>query len=119
LNTFLMNNLRARRVPEPLISKLLEDNRLASQKFGGLFSSVIGVKWDDAVQCVSESSGIEFKSVSLLMRAAAEVRNEFLHEGIAWGVTRSFATQCVDSMGQLVNLFVWLHNEYTHRCTAK
>lgn len=114
LNTFLVNNLRAREVPEPLISKLLDDNKLASQKFGGLFTSVVGVKWEEAVGQVSLQTGVDYKSVSALMRSAAELRNEFLHSGRAWALTREFATQCVDSMGELVGLFVSLHNEYTH-----
>lgn len=114
LNTFLLNNLRARRIPEPLIKKLLYDNKLATQKFGGLFTSVVGAKWDEAVEQVSQLARIDFKPVSQLMKTAAELRNQFLHEGSAWSITRSFSTECVDSLPNLVNLFVWLHNEYTH-----
>jgi hypothetical protein len=114
LNTFLRHNLRARQVDESLITKLLDDNKLASQKFGGLFTSVIGATWEDAIAQASRLAGTNFKPVSDLMRKAAELRNEFLHEGRAWSLNREFATECVDSMGNLVNLFVALHNEYTH-----
>jgi len=114
LNTFLLGNLRARHVPAPLVEKLMEDNKLASQKFGGLFTSVVGTKWEVAVSTVSASTGSDFQSVSQRMRTAAELRNEFLHEGRAWGMTYEFAKECVDSVGGLVRLFVALNNEYTH-----
>lgn len=114
LNSFLVDNLRARSVPETLIRKLLEDNKLASQKFGGLFSSTVGAKWDEAVSQISSRTGFDFMPVSKLMRNATEFRNEFLHEGRAWALTRAFATECIDSLGDLVALFAELHNEYTH-----
>jgi hypothetical protein len=42
LNHFLLALLQAQRVPIPIIEKLLDDNRLASQKFTGLFSAAVG-----------------------------------------------------------------------------
>lgn len=113
LNSFLVNHLRAQEIPPPLIAKLLEDNKLAGQKFGGLFTSVVGAKWVEAVSAVSRSAGADFSTVSDLMRRAAEYRNEFLHSGRAWSFTREFAAQCLDSTGELLDLFVALHNEYT------
>ncbi len=88
LSTFLVNHLRAQEVPQSLILKLLDDNKLASQKFGGLFTSVIGVKWSEAVSAASRRSGRDFSVVSDLMRTAAEHRNEFLHSGRAWSISR-------------------------------
>lgn len=113
LNVFLVNNLRARRVEPAIINKLLEDNKLASQKFGGLFYSIVGVKWSDSVAAISSRTGRNFGEVSNLMREAAELRNEFLHEGRAWGINREFAEKCLNSIGNLVDLFVEMHNEYT------
>lgn len=49
LNNFLVNHLRAQKIPQHLVEKLLDDNKLAGQKFGGLFTSVVGVKWSEAV----------------------------------------------------------------------
>lgn len=113
LNNFLFSHLRAQKVPQSLMSKLLEDNKLASQKFGGLFTSVIGVKWSEAVAAASGRSGRDFSKISALMRTAAEHRNEFLHSGRAWSFSRDFATLCVDSTADLTSLFVELHNVYT------
>jgi len=114
LNAFLINHLRAQRIPKNLIDRLLEDNKLASQKFGDLFTSVIGEKWNDAVFKASEHAGMDFRSTSELMRTAASLRNEFLHEGRAWAASHEFATTCVNSMPEVISLFVALHNGYVH-----
>lgn len=114
LNSFLLNNLRTRKIPEPLIRRLLDDNKLASQKFGNLFASVVGIKWKEAVNHATQKAGVDYIPVSVLMQSAAELRNEFLHSGKAWRCTREYAAQCVDSMSELLGLFVTLHNEYTH-----
>lgn len=106
LNSFLLNNLRVRKIPEPLIRRLLNDNKLASQKLGNLFASVVGIKWKEAVNYAAQKVGIDYTPVSVLMQSAAELRNEFLHSGKAWRCTREYATQCVDSMGELLGLFV-------------
>ena len=113
LNTFIINNLRARNVDSALISRMLEDNKLASQKFGGLFTSVIGLKWNEAISELTRARSRNYTGVSDLMREAAELRNEFLHEGRAWGINRDLATRCINSVDDLVSLFTELHNEYT------
>jgi hypothetical protein len=93
---------------------LLDDNKLANQKFGDLFTSILGQKWDEAVTEASKHAGEDFESVSQLMKQAASIRNEFLHEGTAWSATLDVATACVDSMPALASLFVALHNIYIH-----
>lgn len=113
LNNFIVTNLRIRNIDEALISRMLDDNKLASQKFGGLFTSIIGTKWKDAISDLSRTRAKDYMAVSKLMQDAADLRNEFLHEGDAWGINRDFAKRCVDSLGQLVSMFVELHNEYT------
>ena len=113
MNTFLVNHLRAQNLPQSIIEKLLDDNRLAHQKFGGLFKAVVGAPWGEAVEAASERAGRDFSGVADLMKEAAERRNEFLHSGRAWSFDRDFAARCVDSTGDLTGLFVELHNEYT------
>ena len=114
LNHFLVQMLRAQKVPVALIERLLDDNRLASQRFGGLFASVVGQKWDKAVDQVSRKVATNFSPVSQLMRRAAEIRNSFLHEGSAWAVTRELSTECINSASHMVELFVAFHNEFIH-----
>ena len=113
LNHFLVSALNAQKVPMALIERLLDDNKLAVQKFGGLFTSVTGAKWAVAVSQVSRS--MSFRCVSELMVKAAGLRNTFLHEGSAWTITREVSTECINAVPNMVQLFVELHNEYIHR----
>ena len=115
LDHFLIETLKFQKVPVSLIEKLLEDNKLANQKFGGLFTSATGLKWEDAITRISKGSNIPFKTVSQLMRSAAELRNTFLHEGAAWAITRELSTECMNAVPNMVDLFVALHNEFSRR----
>ena len=117
LNHFLVGLLKSQKVPVPLIEKLLDDNRLASQKFGGLFASATGKKWSEAVAQVSASSKLQFEPASQLMRHAAELRNQFLHEGAAWSITRAVSTECINAIPLMVELFVALHNDFIRTAT--
>lgn len=114
LTKFLTDRLRAQNVPGKLIEKLLDDNKLANQKFGDLFSSVIGVAWNEAVAEASRHEGRSYEPVSLLMKQAATIRNEFLHEGAVWSASQEVAKSCLDGLPSLVSLFVSLHNLYVH-----
>jgi hypothetical protein len=110
LNHFLLALLRAERVKTELIEKLLDDNKLASQKFTGLFSAVVGKSWKEAIIEAASFDGTDYQPVSDLMLAAASIRNAFVHEGTGWTATREMATNCVNSMPSLFGLFVALHN---------
>jgi hypothetical protein len=110
LNHFLLALLRAQQVKAAVIEKLLDDNKLASQKFTSLFSAVVGKSWKKAVVEASSFHGTDYHPVSDLMLSAASIRNEFVHEGTGWTATRDMATNCVNSMAALFGLFVALHN---------
>lgn len=114
LNWFLIRLLRAQKVPAPLMDKLLADNKLASQKFGDLFTAVVGEKWERALEEVSRGADVDYLATSNLMKEAAAIRNAFLHEGSAWRATQQLATECVNAMPSLMSLFVGLHNAYAH-----
>lgn len=110
LTHFLLALLRAQQVPDPIIGKLFDDNRLAGQKFTGLFSALVGKKWKAAVIEASAFDGTDFDPMSDLMQEAAKIRNEFMHEGAGWTATREVATNCVNGMAAALSLFVALHN---------
>jgi hypothetical protein len=114
LNWFLSRHLLVQRVPERLREKLMDDNKLASQKFGDLFTSVVGERWNEAVSKASAYDEREYLAISELMRQAAAMRNEFLHEGTAWTASPDFAETCVNGLPDLVSLFVALNNVYIH-----
>lgn len=112
LNHFLLTLLRAQKVPASLIEKVLNDNKLAGQKFTGLFPAVVGKSWQEAVVEASMFDGADFQPVSRLMKEAATIRNSFMHEGTGWAATRDVATGCINSLFALFGLFVALHNIY-------
>ncbi len=112
LNWLMGGHLMAQRVPERLQRRLLDDNKLASQKFGNLFESVTGDKWGVAVARASSVEGVDLSQVSDLMKEAAEVRNEFLHQGTGWSADDVLATKCINAVPELVTLFCCLHRVY-------
>ena len=114
LNWFIGGHLNAQRIPEGLHRRLLLDNKLASQKFGPLFESVTGDKWAVGVAKASAAQSAHFTHVSELMKRAAEVRNDFMHDGRGWNADNALATECVNAMPDLVSLFCGLHNIYVH-----
>lgn len=117
INNFLIENLRAKLIPQEIIDRLLDDNKLAHQKFNPLFSSVVGDKWGNAVLAASDHDGRDYKPISDLMKRAADARNSFLHNGNVWGFDRKFSAECMNNLPQMFGLFVALHNIYTHKLT--
>lgn len=116
LREALLNNLfdylfLAERLSDRIAKKLLDDNKVARQKFA-LFGVLVGKSWAEAVQEASSHEGVDFRSISKLMQDASDIRNRFLHEASGWGVARDFATECINSTFTLLHLFVSLHNLY-------
>ncbi|OUC11936.1 MAG: hypothetical protein B0A82_24845 [Alkalinema sp. CACIAM 70d] len=114
LSSFLIKNLRTRKIDSLLIERLLDDNKLAHQKFNNLFCSVTGTKWDKALTAIHVRTGQDFKRVSQHMQEAAKLRNDFLHNGKFRYIDKSFSEACINTLGELFDLFAELHNEYNH-----
>lgn len=112
INHLLLEHMRAQGTKQSLIEKLLDDNKLAHQKFGALFSAVVGTSWTQGVREASLYDGADYQAVSDLMKLTASIRNDFLHEGAGWSATRELATECVDRLPRLFGLFAALHNVY-------
>jgi hypothetical protein len=108
---FLQQHMLSQKLPPDIIERLLGDNKLAHQRFGQLFKSVVGVNWHDAIREISTTRH-DFSVVSKLMISASEVRNDFLHNGMAWQATEELATDCVNNLLMLTSMFAMLHNKY-------
>lgn len=117
INNFLTRHLRTKSIPEEIIKRLFEDNKMAQQKFGALFSSSVGTNWDDAVTSASKHGEGDYKSVSEFLKKASKMRNRLLHEAHVWELDRDLSEQCVENLVPLLGLFVALHNNYTHSLT--
>lgn len=114
LTNFIIRLLRAKNIPVEIIEKLLDDNKLANQKFGDLFKTATGTKWDAAIKDLSKKLKFEFIEVSNVMKKSSEVRNSIIHEGSIWSATHELSTTCINNIGSLFFLFVELHNTYVH-----
>ena len=113
LINFFVENLLAKKVERQLIERLLNDNRSTNQRLNKLFPSVVGVKWKQAIESLSDKHAMNFSDVSSLMEEAAKERNNFLHEGSPWRISRDLPKRCIDSLFVWMSLFVALHNQYT------
>lgn len=114
MNNFLIRLLRAKSIPIGIIERLLEDNKLAHQKFGALFLSITNEKWNAGVSAASAHDSTDYSSTSSFMIKAATARNSFLHDGNVWNFDRGFAEECINNLSPMFRLFVALHNVYTH-----
>lgn len=112
LDRFLLDRMRAERLPERISKRLLADNPGSRQRFEALFNSVVGESWKDAVGNAGKEIGLDLGVVSSLMIKAARVRNKFMHEGVMTEVAEEFAEQCYNRIGSMLTLFALLHNLY-------
>jgi hypothetical protein len=113
LTNFLVQNLVAKKVDWRRIKRLLDDNMSTKQKFERLFPSVVGLKWEMAINSLSRKHSVDYAVVSLLMKEVAKQRNVFLHEGRPWQISGDISKRCINSLLDWISLFVDLHNEYT------
>lgn len=113
LTNFFVVNLLAKKVERQLIERLLNDNRSTNQRLNKLFPSVVGVKWKQAIESLPDKHPMNYSDVSSLMEEAAKERNNFLHEGSPWRISRDLPRRCIDSLFVWMSLFVALHNQYT------
>ena len=119
INKFLEEHLLAKKMPKSYIQENLNDKTFLRKKFTTLFTSTIGVKWDRAIEQASQQRNINFSSTSDFMQNAADTRNKFLHRGHTFLITYEFATDCVNTMPLVIELFVALHNLFTYPLLSK
>jgi hypothetical protein len=115
----LMDNLihellNAQKIPENICERLLKDNKFHTQKQDKLFKSLANIKWNDAIQKLSELHSIDYIGLNSFVLEVVNVRNTFIHEGIKWSIDRALSTKCLKSIDMLVRLSVGLHNSYVH-----
>lgn len=109
----LLNELfSVHKVAPAIAEKLLKDNRLFGQNIFGVLPAITETPWKRAIEDASSEVGRDFGALSDFMEKAADLRNTFVHEGSGWEITRELATECVNNIFDLMNLFASLHNLY-------
>ncbi len=112
LTNFFISYFEKTNVPKNIQTRLLTDNLLVRQRIDKLFPSLIGVKWNTAINKISKNSSSNYKETLKFYRTVVEVRNRFLHRGNVWLMPDDMPINCLRQISPLINLFIDLHNKY-------
>jgi len=119
LENLIWNLCLAKKLSNPIIKRLLADNRFHIQKQSKLFPSLTEVKWEEALQRLTESGFNDYQQLDKFIEAIVESRNHFVHRGSIFSTTDEMAEDCLSKTGLLIDLYVELHNEYVHSLYMK
>jgi hypothetical protein len=114
LEHFLRQMFATLKTSDGIRHRLIKDHRLFHEKIQKLLPALVGDKWSEAVVQASQTGKRDFSAVNAVMVEAAEQRNRFLHDASVWDISKELANRCIDSLDDLLRLFVALHNHYAH-----
>lgn len=114
LEHFLRQMFAVLNISEGIRHRLVKDHRLFHEKIQQLLPALVGDRWLEAVTKASQTGKRDFSAVNTVMIEAAEQRNRFLHDASVWDISKKLASGCIDSLDDLLCLFVALHNCYVH-----
>jgi len=112
LETLLYDLIIAQNLPGNVCKRLFADSPMHSQRMEKLFPSLTGVKWKKALQTLNRKCELDYIELDSFMRKTVEARNKFLHKGSKYAITEKMAEECLRNIFPLLNLHVYLHNEY-------
>ena len=101
-------------IPKIIYERLLSDNRLYSQKQDKLFQTMTSYNWDDAIKQANLKDEIDYLKLNDFLKYVVKARNEFLHKGYDFLITKELAENCVMNISPLLNLYVCFHNDFVH-----
>ena len=104
--------MRKEKLPNWVIDRLFDDNKMASKRFGQLFKSVTMDSWAKAIRDLEPDKDSSYAEIDRLMISATEARNSFMHGENIVGMTNELAKNCHSSVPKLLKLFSSLHNKY-------
>ena len=114
LQNFMDEIVLIKNIPESVYEMLLSDNRNYSQKQNKVFKSLLNMSWNDAIKQANDKDEIDYLALNELLKKAVKARNEFLHEGSSFIITKELAEECIINIWSLINLYVRFHNDYVH-----
>jgi hypothetical protein len=116
---FLYDLMIAQNLPAKVCNRLFDDNLGHAQRIKKLFPSLAGVTWKIAVKTINNKCKLDYIELDSFIKKTVEARNRFLHEGGKWAITEKMAEECLRHIWPLLNLHVYLHNEYVVPYYAK
>lgn len=106
--------LIVKRIPPRLQDRLMKDSRQFNASLNKLLPDLIACKWQEALQEVGVAHRQDFCGLDRLLRDTGKLRNRFLHNASPWDISEDLCRECIDSLANMFQLFVALHNRYVH-----
>ena len=103
LNNFLLSMMHAYDLPQKIIERLWDDNKLYSQKQNKLFPSLTKEKWNSAIQKISDKQH-DYIALDAFIKNISRMRNSFLHEGNKWSIEELAARECFEHVPLLMHM---------------
>lgn len=112
LENLLYDLMIAQELPGNVCKRLFADSPMHRQRLEKLFPSLAGVTWKTALNTMNEKCELDYIELDSFVRETVDARNKFLHKGSKYAITEKMAEECLKKVWPLLNLHVYLHNEY-------
>jgi len=112
LENLLHDLMIAQGLPDNVCKRLFADSPMHKQRMDKLFPALTGVKWKKAVSTVNSKCTLDYVELDGFIEKIVDARNKFLHRGSKYAITKNMAEECIKNIWPLLNLHVFLHNEY-------
>ncbi len=112
LENLLYDLMIAQQLPGGVCKRLFADSPMHKQRMDKLFPTLAGVTWKKAVSTVNSKCELDYVELDGFVERIVVARNKFLHRGSKYAITENMAEECIRHIWPLLNLHVFLHNEY-------
>lgn len=112
LENLLYDLMIAQDLPANVCKRLFADSPMHRQRLDKLFPSLAGVTWKTAINTVNKKCELDYVELDSFLKKIVDARNKFLHKGSKYAITEKMAEECLRNTWPLLNLHVYLHNEY-------
>lgn len=112
LENLLYDLMIAQHLPNSVCKRLFADSPMHKQRMDKLFPTLVGLTWKKAVNTVNSMCELDYVELDRFVERVVDARNKFLHKGNKYVITKNMAEECIRHIWPLLNLHVFLHNEY-------
>jgi hypothetical protein len=111
---FIYSLMDAKKIPDLVQSRLLDDNHTHSQRLIKLFPSLVGVRWDESIAALKPDDPHAYSALNAFLKTTTDKRNDFVHKGLWFDLTLPLAEECLTFLFPLLELFVSFNNAIVH-----
>jgi len=110
--SLLYNLMIAQHLPGSVCKRLFTDSPMHKQRLDKLFPALAGITWKKAISAVNSKCDLDYIELDGFVERIVNARNKFLHKGSKYAISADMAEECLRHIWPLLNLHVFLHNEY-------